>query len=91
MALLVEKTKLYDMIYKKYKIKIHQLMKCVDEMNLLEDADIVAYKAEIEGAAFESMMKMEQERHEKMKDFALPEALSAETIAEITENVKQLP
>jgi len=41
MLLLVEKTKLYDMIYKKYDIKIHQLMKSVKELKLDEDAGIM--------------------------------------------------
>jgi hypothetical protein len=48
MMLLVEKTKLYDSIYKKYNIKIHQLMKAVDEMNLNDNSDIIAFKKSTE-------------------------------------------
>ena len=39
-----EKTKLYDTIYQKYGIKIHQLHTAVEKYNLNEDPDIIQIK-----------------------------------------------
>jgi hypothetical protein len=47
MLLLVEKTKLYDKIYKAYNIKIHQLMNSVKELGLDEDAGVMGLKAAV--------------------------------------------
>lgn len=44
MHLLVEKTKLYDKIYKKYNIKIHQLLKSVGELKLEEDSGVMGIR-----------------------------------------------
>ena len=83
MMLLVEKTKLYDSIYKKYNIKIHQLMKAVDEMNLNDNSDIIAFKKSTEQSTAAANAVTQAKQAEALKNIQLPTELSPETIAEI--------
>ena len=61
MQMIIEQSRVQDLIYMKYRISIHDLERVAQEMKITEDEDIKQLKAQ----KYEQVEKMEKELDEK--------------------------
>ena len=61
MQMIIEQSRVQDLIYMKYRISIHDLERVANEMKITEDEDIKQLKAQ----KYEQVEKMEKELDEK--------------------------
>ena len=79
MQMIIEQSRVQDLIYMKYRISIHDLERVAQEMKITEDEDVKQLKAQ----KYEQVEKMEKELDEKHALTEDEEKLLKEVIAHV--------